>query len=81
MKRRKQINLIREKAKKYENILFLFSSICFTTESKITLIMKIKRWEITILKMERLKAKTKEHNMLKQTKIIEKINLKEIISF
>jgi hypothetical protein len=43
MKRRKQINLIREKAKKYENILFLFASICFTTESKIILIMKIKR--------------------------------------
>ena len=81
MKRRKQINLIREKAKKYENILFLFASICFTTESKIILIMKIKRWEITILKIERFKAKRKEHNMFKQTKIIKKINLKEIISF
>ena len=81
MKRRKQINLISEKAKKYENILFLFSSIFFTTESKIILMVKIKRWETTILKVERLKAKTKDNNMFVETKIIKKINLEEIISF
>jgi len=77
----KQINLIRDKAKKYENILFLFSSIFITTESKIILMMKIKRWEIIILKIERLKVKIKEHNMFKKTKIIKKINLEEIIYF